>query len=153
SSSTGLLVRSPGMTGAATHIGNGGGTETSLVVPELPGATFLCNVIGSDDLSLSVTDVPVPPAGTQKIAVQVEPPPTLISPPEGATLGVGSTIAGTLGGPGAPYTVMSAADGKGPNFILWGGEGSVTVPDLSALGLPLPHGVTYFVNVDRPSSA
>jgi hypothetical protein len=150
---TWLGMRSTFMAGPSFQIGSeAAGPEISLVVPDLPGAPFRLDVTAEDGYAVSWSHVPTLPAGTEKLALQVEPAPTLLSPGQGATVGVGSTIDWTLGGPGAPYTTLGIVADKGPQIILWGGEdGSVTVPDLSALGLPLPHGVTCMVKVCQDS--
>jgi hypothetical protein len=127
------------------------GPGVSFVVPDLAGAVFSIDVIAGDDFGASGRTVPGLAAGTKGLAVQVEAAPTLISPPEGATFGVGSTVTWTLGGSGAPYTSLTPA--KGPSVSLWGGDGSATVPDLSALGLQLPHGAKYTLAVWRESAA
>jgi hypothetical protein len=153
-SHTWLRMGSTDQFGTAGWIGSGAaGPEISLVVPDLPGAPFELDVTAGDGYAVSRSYVPGLPAGTQKLAVQVEPAPTVISPPDGATLGVGSTITWTLGGPGAPYTELDVTEGKGQSIFLYGGDGSVTVPDLSALGLPLPHGEPCLVTVFRASWA
>jgi hypothetical protein len=154
-SHTWLLMRSTELLGTAGQIGSGAaGPEISLVVPDLPGGPFLIDVATGEGYGMSRSYVPALPAGTQKLAVPMEPTPTLISPPDGATFGVGSTITWTLGGPGAPFTTLNPLNSEVRLITLWGGEdGSVTVPDLSALGLPLPHGVTCDVAVWRDSRA
>ena len=67
---------------------------------------------------------------------------------------LGSTVTWTLGGSGAPYTTLFPQIGMGPSVYLWGGDGSATVPDLSALGSwELSHGAKYTLGVWRTSSA
>jgi hypothetical protein len=131
------------------------GPVISFVVPDLPGVPLAISVGANDGNASAGSVVAALPAGPQPLALQVDPAPTLTSPTEGATFGVGSTITWTLDGPGAPSTFLSMGDGRGgqaPFITLWGGEdGSVTLPDLSALGLPLPHGMTGFVGVRRDS--
>lgn len=127
--------------------------ELSFVVPDLAGALFSLTAIAGDNAGASGRTVPGLTAGTKGLAVQVDHAPTLTSPLEGATFGVGSTVTWTLGGSGAPYTTLSPQNGMGPSVYLWGGDGSATVPDLSALGLELPHSAKYTLEVNRESAA
>jgi hypothetical protein len=156
-SRTFLVMNSTDVLGNAGLIqSEAAGPEISLVVPDLAAAPFgIAISTRASDGSAESTSYALLPAGTQKLAVQVEPAPTLIAPPEGGTIGVGSTITWTGGGPGAPFTTLEVLDGKGaigPFIVLWGGaDGSVTVPNLSALGLPLPHGATCNVGLFHDS--
>jgi hypothetical protein len=123
------------------------GPEMSLLVPDLAGAAFGLGVSADNGAGTSYRRVPDLAAGTQDLAVHVDPAPTLISPPDSGTLGVGSTVTWDTGGPGATYCILSRQSGGGPNFFLWGGDGSATVPDLTPLGLPLPHGEKYVLGL------
>jgi hypothetical protein len=145
-SGTNLHVRSPasnfyGEEWVATS--KAAGPKISMMVPNLEGAAFGIAISASNGAATSVRRVPLLGGGTQEHPVHVEPAPTLISPPDSGTLGVGSTVAWNVGGAGTPYSILAPLDAQGPSFGLWGGDGSATVPDLSALGLPLPHGQKY----------
>jgi len=154
-SHTWLVMRATTQFDTVGLMGSGAaGPGVSLVVPDLPGAPFSIEVAQGEEYGSSRVYVPALPAGPQPLALQMEPNPTILSPSEGATIGVGSTITWTPGGPGASFTTLTPEATNGLTIFLWGGEdGSVTVPDLSALGLPLPHGVVCGVSVSRDSRA
>ncbi len=139
--------------GGPMAVSSAAGPEVSFMVPDLAGAVFEVAVGASNGTGMSARRVPGLAAGTQGLAVQVDPAPTLISPSNGGTLGVGSTVAWNAGGPGTLYSTLGRVTAAGPNFVLWGGDGSATVPDLSALGLPLPHGEKYVLWLDREGAA
>jgi hypothetical protein len=126
------------------------GPAVSFPVPALPGALFAASVDAFGPTGASVRAVPGLAAGTTGLPVAVDSPPALFAPANGDTVGVGSPVSWDSGGEGATFTTLRAHDPTmGPLVYLVGGDGSTTVPDLSALGVTFPHGVAYDVTVFR----
>jgi hypothetical protein len=57
------------------------------------------------------------------------------------------------GGGTAFVTARPTDDQTLPLYFLFGGEGAATFPDLTALGVSLPHGASYSVYVSRVGGA
>ena len=58
-------------------------------------------------------------------------------------------------GEGTPFVMAPSRDNgiPGPAYTLLGGDGAATFPDLSALGVELPHARSYSVVVFRNGAA
>ena len=134
-----------------------GGTaapDVSLTVPELPGASFFLSATADGDGGRSSATLPPVAPGTQGLHLAIDRAPVLSAPADGGTLGVGSPVTWTSDGEGTPFVrILPIQDGSAPLYYLFGGDGSATLPDLSALGVALPHAVSYEVQVFRNGAA
>jgi hypothetical protein len=138
-------------------VANGAATpEMSFVVPELPGASFQILAQADGDSGFSFTSSPLVAPGSQGLHLALDRAPVLRAPADGGTLGVGSPVTWTSDGePTAIVTVRPASltDQTLPSYDLFVGEGAATFPDLSALGVSLPHGASYAVSVSSIRAA
>jgi hypothetical protein len=134
--------------------GSTAGLDASLMVPELPGASFALSAFADGDGGRSAASLPPVAPGTQGLHLAIDHAPILIAPADGGTLDVGSPVTWTSDGEGVPFVQIVSSDVvSAPMVHLFGGDGSATLPDLSALGVALPHAVSYEVQVFRTSAA
>jgi hypothetical protein len=127
--------------------------DVSFTVPELPGASFDLGAAADRDGGTSWAMLPPVAPGTQGLHLALRPVPILSAPADGGTLDVGSPVTWTSDGEGAPFVEIAPNDNVSPAYLLFGGDGAATLPDLSALGVALPHAVSYQVVVFRNSTA
>lgn len=128
--------------------------DVSITVPELPGASFALSASADGDGGSSAATLPPVAPGTQGLHLAIDHAPILSAPADGGTLDVGSPVTWTSDGEGAPFvSILSSDVVSAPSYYLFGGDGSATLPDLSALGVALPHAVSYQVQVFRNSAA
>jgi hypothetical protein len=127
--------------------------EVSFVVPEIPGASFVIGAQASGDSGTSRATSPAVAPGTQGLHLTIDRTPVLSAPADGGPLGVGSPVTWTSPGEGTPVVLATPNDSTSPSYYLLGGEGATTFPDLSALGVSLPHHASYTVYVFRNGAA
>jgi hypothetical protein len=130
------------------------GPIVSFLVPDVPGASFTIGAEIDDSSGQTGCIVPSLTAGATGPVVHLDPKPTLTSPAAGDIFGAGSPLQWTLGAEGtASLTFRSAGPGPGPTIYLYGGDGSSMMPDLSGMGVDLPHGAAYVAVLERVGAA
>jgi hypothetical protein len=131
----------------------GAAPDVSFVAPDLDGATFSVQVCALDAVSSSCREQPGLTAGTQGTAMTVEPGPSLTSPAAGGSVGVGSEIQWAAGGDGQCFLLLyPTGSAVGPSYFIASADGATTLPDLGALGVKLPSGLPYTLDVFRNGS-
>jgi Carboxypeptidase regulatory-like domain len=121
----------------------GDATARSFVVPLLPGATFsVLAVAAINDQQLAGWEVNL--AAGANTTPKIVPPPTLTAPTEGTT-GVTNATKFEANNPGGiPLTLYCAPhEASLPMFAVTTTKSSITLPDLGAIGMPLPSSATY----------
>jgi hypothetical protein len=130
------------------------GPTVSFTVPALAGATFDVEVCASGEAASCRTVIGLE-AGTKEAAVDVERGPLILAPTLGGTVGVGSTIQWSNEGDGAMFALLyPEKHGEGhPSYFFATDGDSFTIPDLSRMGVTLPHGAAYTLDVFRNGAA
>ncbi|MDF2696885.1 MAG: Outer rane autotransporter barrel [Labilithrix sp.] len=123
--------------------GPGDATAKSFLGPLLPGASYSVitpAAIGQQQFAGWEVNLAAGASTTPKLV----PPPTLTAPAEGAT-GVTTATKFDVDNPGnIPLTLFCLpSDASNPMFAVTTTKTSFTLPDLSAIGMPLPSGASY----------
>lgn len=147
-----LALRSAGAARARAFAwASGGGPEISFVVPDLPGATFEFQVCAGNLEASSCRTLPGLTAGTKGIPLEIERGPTLLSPARDGSFGIGTQIEWMKQGEGAVFVLLfpqQSAAGR-PRYYLATDGDSAKIPDLTGLGVNLPPGLAYYLQVLR----
>jgi hypothetical protein len=116
--------------------------EASFEVPDFPGASFGIEIDVGDQNGSTSGYVTGLAAGATGPTLQLGEKPTLIAPNTDVPVwGPGSTVQWV--GAGTAFFTFAPQTASDPSMFLFGGDGSVQVPDLSSLGVMIPHNATY----------
>lgn len=147
-----LVLRSKGAArGFPFAARSGGGPEISFVVPDLPGATFELQICTGDFESACCRTLPGLTAGAKGVPLEIERGPTLLSPAQDGSFGIGTQLEWVKHGEGAVFVRLQpreSATGR-PRYYLATGGDSAKLPDLTGLGVKLPPGLAYYLEVFR----
>ncbi|MFT3913957.1 MAG: hypothetical protein QM704_07530 [Anaeromyxobacteraceae bacterium] len=116
----------------------------SYPAPVIPGVRFTARATASDASNDTTNASVIVVPGEAGVALELRPAPTAVSPAAGATgIGPGDALTVT-GGDGYRYFTLSPRyPTTGPFLTVFASADTVTVPDLTALGIGLPSGGTY----------
>ena len=117
---------------------------TSVLIPQIAGATFLLNAFGPTSNGQLITTRSGFALSATSINLTLPAPVSLTSPADGATM-VDTTTPLTWSAPaGAAINLnISPTNVNNAYFSVYTTQGSATIPDLTAQGVPLPSGAAY----------
>ena len=134
--------------GGAIHpAGNVSGitsSPTSILIPEIPGSTLFLNAYGgTSDVRLFTYRTGFPVAA-RSVDLTLPAPVPATSPSDGATM-VDTATPLTWSAPAGTAVNINIRPGdlKNAEYNIYTSQGSATIPDLTAQGIPLPSGAVY----------
>lgn len=118
-------------------------TSFSYIAPSISGTSLsvvtICQGPSGEEGIVTTTGLTASSTG---VAVNLPSPPTLTLPVDAAT-GVTTTTPFSWTDTTAVYVVSFSPSGAGPTYYVFTAATSVTIPDLSSAGLPLPTSAGY----------
>jgi hypothetical protein len=117
---------------------------TSVLIPQVAASTFLLNGFAATTTGHVITVRSGFALSTPSLTLTLPAPVSLTSPADGATM-VDTATPLTWSAPaGAAVNInISPTDVKNAEFNIYTAQGSTTIPDLTAQGVPLPSGAGY----------
>jgi hypothetical protein len=142
-----------GPSGGVLTWGTTSSPDLTFVVPDLEGAVFDVTACAGNAVTTSCRTLPGLTPGAPAATLSVDEGPTLVSPGTGELVGAGSTVQWSAEGEGASLLYFHPSAGaSGPWYFIGSGDDTATIPDLSELGVELPWGTDYTLEVFRNGS-